>query len=309
MNDREKMLVGAVALLVALWGATEGLGKYRRALERNQNQQRSVAQKLSDARTATARGRRAQQKLRQWQRQSLPSDPEIAKSLYQDWLQQQLTEAGLTVKDLNPLTSRITSGSYKQLSFTVRAEGKLEAFTDFLYQFYQSKHLHRIIKTDLKPTEDRQKLVISFTVDALSLSDANRKDELATGSSDSISQPLEAIRESIVGRNLFATYKPASPTPPEVTVEQSEDTEAAQAYVRGIHYGLEGWQVLVRMENSGKAYYFREGDEISIGRFAGTIIKLDGDQRRMIVSTGRRRVQVSLGQNLGEAVPLRGRRG
>jgi len=311
MNDREKLLAGAVALLVALWSATQGWDKYRGALERNRTEQRNVAQNLSDVRTATARGRRAQKKLRQWQRQSLPSNPEIAKSLYQDWLQQQLTTAGLKTTELNPRTSRTASDSYHQFSFVVRAEGKLTEFTDFLYQFYQAKHLHRISKVDLKPNEDRTGLTISLTVDALSLADANRKDTLAEGLGSKITQPLEQFRENIVGRNLFAAYKPANPEEEKNDTDEQEadDTEAAQAFVRGIHYGLEGWQMLVRMEKSGKVFYFREGDEIKIGRFEGVIEKLDGDQRRVIVSTGEQRVQVRLGQNLGEAQPLTGNAG
>ncbi len=305
MNDREKLLVGAVVALVALWGATQGWGKYQRALENNLNQQRSVAQSLSDARTATARGRRAQKKLRQWQRQSLPSDVEIAKSVYQDWLQQQLSAAGLTIKELNVQTSRTKSDSYQQLSLRVRAEGKLAALTDFLYRFYQAKHLHRISKMDLKPNEKRTSLSIALTVDALSLTDAKRKDQLAEGTQDTMPRSLEQFQKSIVGRNLFAVYAPDSP-PETVGEQEAEDSEAAQAFVRGIHYGLEGWQMSVRMKTSGKVFYFREGDAIKIGRFEGTIEKLDGERRRVIVSTGSQQVQVQLGQNLSEAVPLEG---
>ena len=135
MNDREKFLAVAVAAMVALWGASQGWTKYQTALDKNLNTQRSVAQELSTTRTATARGRRAQQKLRKWQRQSLPTDADIAKSLYQDWLQQQLTSAGLKVKELNIRSPRASSANYRQFTFKINATGKLKQLTEFLMAF------------------------------------------------------------------------------------------------------------------------------------------------------------------------------
>lgn len=304
MNDREKLLAAAVAVMVGLWGASQGWAKYQAALERNLNTQRNVAQELSTVRTATARGRRAQQKLRQWRRQSLPTDPDIAKSLYQDWLQQQLLAAGLQVKEVNPTSPRTGSKSYQQFSFAVSASGKLEQFTDFLYRFYQAKHLHRISAADLNPGSDRKTLTISLTIDTLSLAEADRTDQLAEGTSDLLQEPLEKFRRNIVDRNLFATYQPQKSTEEQVTKSDLPDTEAAQAKFSGINYGQDGWLMSVRMQDSGKVLYFREGDKIEIGRFEGIIEKLDGDRRRAILSTGSARVELRLGKTLAEAETL-----
>ncbi len=301
MNDREKILAAAVAALVALWGASQGWEKYQTAHERNLATQRNVAQELSTARTATLRGRRALQKLHQWRRQSLPSDPDIAKSLYQDWLQQQLTAAGLQVKELNIRSPRTSSTSYQQFSFVIKATGKLEQLTDFLYRFYQARHLHRISQADLAPTEDRQMLKISLTVDALSLADSKREKRLAEGIREEFQQSFDELRDSIVGRNLFATYQPAKSSPSE---NEKDDQEAAQAKFSSINYGQEGWLMSVRMEKSGQVFYFRQGDTIDIGKFKGTIEQLDGIRRRAIVSSETGHVQVRLGQTLAEAEPL-----
>ena len=306
MNDREKILAVAVASLVAMWGASQGWGKYQTALEKNLNAQRNVAQELSTARTATARGRRAQQKLRKWQRQSLPTDPDIAKSLYQDWLQQQLTEAGLKVKELNIRSPRSSSTSYRQFTFVVNASGKLEQLTDFLYRFYKARHLHRISQADLSPAEDRKSLKISLTVDALSLPEAKRSDQLAEGSLEAFQQSLDQFRDSIVGRNLFATYQ-AEKSEDEVAKKETKNTDAEQASFSGLNYGEEGWLMSVRMKNTGKMHYFRVGDAIEIGEFQGTIKRLDGPRRRVIVSQESGPVQVRLGQTLAEAEPFGGK--
>ncbi len=309
MNDREKFLAVAVAAMVALWGASQGWTKYQTALDKNLNTQRSVAQELSTTRTATARGRRAQQKLRKWQRQSLPTDADIAKSLYQDWLQQQLTSAGLKVKELNIRSPRASSANYRQFTFKINATGKLKQLTEFLYGFYQAKHLHRISQATLSPTKGRKSLEISLTVDALSLAEAKRADQLADGTSDPFQQSLAQFRDSIVGRNLFATDRVAKPATKaaevaEMVETETEDNEAARANFSGLNYGQKGWLMSVRMKDSGKVLYFRVGDTIDIGQFQGTVQQFDGARRRVIVSSETGQVQVRLGQTLAEAEPL-----
>lgn len=312
MNEREKKLALAVGAMVALWAASIGWQKYQTALESNENAQLQVAQELSEAKTATLRGRRAQGKLRKWSKQSLPRDPDFAKALYEDWLRQQLTEAGLTVKSLDATEPLSSSRSYKQFTFGVSATGKLKQLTDFLYKFYQSKHLHRISQTTLSPAADdkqKQLLTISMSVDALALPSADREDQLASGNIETLKQPLSQFQEMIGGRDLFTKYEPPKPAVAEVDqpIKVAND-EASKATFSGIHYGDSGWLMLVRMEETGKLLYFREGDQISIGQFQGTVEQLDGDQRLAVVLTGSQRVQVLFGKALSEAVPMRGRR-
>jgi len=60
----------------------------------------------------------------------------------------------------------------------------------------------------------------------------------------------------------------------------------------------------VRIEKEGKVHVFRTGDAIQIGIFEGTIVEFDADGRRAIVATPSGRVEVRLGENLGQARPL-----
>ena len=301
MNQREKLLVGAVGLLVILWGGTVGWDRYESALTSNQNQQSSAEQQLSQARTASARGLRAQRMLRGWQRQSLPRNLDIAKSLYQDWLRLRLVETGLVVRELTESTSRTTQKHFSQMTYVVNAQGTLEELTEFLYRFYQSNHLHRISSASLTPTTTRRSLTVSLTIDALSLPECPRSDQLAEGSSDTFAEPLEEVRDEIVSRNIFVAYEPAKPEQPVEQVDENAG-EATKAVVTGMTQGEGGWQMAVRMSDSGKVSYFRVGDEISIGQFTGRIEEIDG--RRAIVSQEGKRVQIFGGKNLGQAVDL-----
>lgn len=303
MNDREKKLAAIVAAIVVLWGASQGWGKYTSALQRNRNTQTNVAQQLSEARTAKLRGERAQRRLRQWSKQSLPQDPEIAKSLYQDWLQEQLVAAGLKVEQLDARDARSGTTYYEEFNFIVRASGTLSQFADFLHRFYSANHLHRISKSTLTPTEDRRQLNLSFTVDALSLDSADRSEKLAEGKNNELQQPAEQFLTSIDQRNMFATYQPFQPRGSRFG-EGRGDSEAAQARVSGIHYGQDGWLLVVSMQDSGRVYTFREGERIRIGRFRGMVEKLDGERRQAIVTTRDARMVLQLGGTLAEAQPL-----
>jgi hypothetical protein len=302
MSQRERVLAAAVALMVMLWGGTVGWGRYQSTLTNNQNQQLTTGQELSQARTASARGLRAERMLRGWQRQSLPTNLDIAKSLYQDWLRQQLVEAGLIVRELTESTARTTRQHFRQVTYLVNAQGSLEELTDFLYRFYQSNHLHRVSAASLIPTTTRRLLTVSLTIDALSLADCPRSSELAEGSSDTFAETLEEISDEIVSRNIFVAYEPPEPERPVERVVEAVSDEAAKAVVSSLNHGEGGWQMAIRMSDSGKVTYFRVGDEISIGQFTGRVEEMDG--RRAIISLEDKRVQIFGGKNLGQAVAL-----
>jgi hypothetical protein len=80
-------------------------------------------------------------------------------------------------------------------------------------------------------------------------------------------------------------------------------SEADQAFISGMTQGAEGWQISVRLKDSGKMLYFRAGDSIAIGTFNATVIDI-GD-RRVIVERDGSQLQVFLGQNLGQAQPYK----
>ncbi|MEM8943948.1 MAG: hypothetical protein AAGD11_02110 [Planctomycetota bacterium] len=305
MNDREKKLALAVGVAVLLWASNVGWKKYQTVLVANQNRQLQVAQELSEAKTAALRGRRAQGRLRKWNQQSLPTDPDFARSLYQDWLRERLTAVGLKVRSLDVSTPRTSSNSYQQFSFTVGATGTLEELTAFLYSFYKAKHLHRVSQTTLATTDSGKSLTIGLTIDALSLPEAERTDELAAGTVDAFQRPLRDFQASIGRRNPFIAYE----TPTAVTAEVEkppQDDEASQAQFSGIHYGENGWLMVIRLQNSGKLLYFREGDEIRVGQFRGRVQRLDGSRRNAVISLGSKLVELRFGRTLGQTVPLDG---
>lgn len=298
MTQREIKLTAAVAVAGALWAGSEGLKRYRAAVDRNTTIQADAATALDDANFAVKRGERARRRLQDWKARSLPTNPYVAESLYQDWLRKQLTEAGLKVTKLADSAPRTRSAHYGELSVAIEAEGDLPQLADFLYRFYTAPHLHRISAATISANKDAGKLTAAFNVDALILADGPRADALAEGPPQPLPHTLDEFRKRLMDRNLFAAYQPKSG---DKASAGGPDSEASGARLSGMTYGERGWRLDIRLK-SDEVIHFFQGDDISVGRFQGTIVELD--RRRAVIETPAGRVEVRLGQNLGDAKPI-----
>jgi len=297
MTTRERILASVVGGVILLWLASVGLSRYQNALDENRTTLRNVKEQLSEARLSVARGQQAKAKLVEWQKQSLPTDADIANSLYQDWLQQQLIDSGLRVTDLTSSRSlRAQTDAYREFSYTISAEGSLGDFVKFLYSFYQAGHLHRISQATVSPTEEDREVLISLTIDALALPNAPREDQLAQTASSNELPPLEELQDAVVARNVFSPFDASQ----EKTASIAD--EADNARVTAMTYGDGGWRMAIQMKDSGKIRYFRQGDRLNIGSLKGRIAELNG--RRAVLESRGNRLQILLGQTLSEAILL-----
>lgn len=292
MTQREKILAGAVGLMVVAWFGSSALTRYRDAVETNRTKLRDAEQQVSQARTAKLRGQRALTKLRRWQKQALPTNADIANSLYQDWLQKQFTEAGLKVSDIKSSAGlRGPNDRTQQFTFAVTATGQMSQLVDFLSRFYRAGHLQRISRASLSPAKEGNDLAISLTVDAMSMSDSPRADSLSDLESNLPLPSLTEFQAAIAKRDLFSSALASKPV-----------NEADQALVSGMTLGEKGWQMSIRIKDSGRMLYFRAGDAIQVGTFTGKVSEIDG--RRALVEKDGRQMQVQLGQTLGQAQPV-----
>jgi hypothetical protein len=292
------MLAGAVAAAGALWFGTQGLTRYRDALTRNEALQLEAERALIDVQTAEFRGQKARKQLNQWLSQSLPRNREIAESLYQDWLRTQLTEAGLEIAQLSDKSSNNRNPQFGELAIEIRATGAMEKVADFLYRFYASPHLHRISSATLTAEDGGKKLSLTATANALILPDVRRTDKLAEGEPQKLPKSKDEFSASLAARNLFVAHTAKA----DGAAAGQKDEAAAAAKITGMIYGLGGWRMDVQTKDSGDLKHFQQGDDIEFGRLKGKVIELDG--RRAVIETDKGRLEVRLGQNFAEAVPV-----
>lgn len=297
MNSRERMLAIGVGLLAIVWVAMMGVSGFQEARERNQRTLKNTKKALVKAQEAAERGHKAQSQILKWAKQSLPTDTDIAKSLYEDWLREQLTASGLTVNEIDDKSPGGAKKRFEEISFLVSAEGSLDQLSDFLYGFYQAGHLHRVSEANISPNKEETALKISLTIDALSLNDCKRTESLSERPSELPLPPLEELREAIVSRNIFSVYQLNKRQTPDAL-----DPVLAQARITSMLKGRGGWRMTIHRGDNGSILYFREGDSIEIGQFSGQVTQLDG--RRAVVTVRNQQMLVNLGEYLSQAQPL-----
>lgn len=300
MTSREKTLIGAVAAAGLLWFGAQGLTSYREKVTQSKNQLTAAEQALSEANVAQLRGARARKRLNEWRAQSLPTNQEIAESLYQDWLRAQLAGAGMNVVQLTDKSGSAKNPQFGEVTVAGKAEGSLAQLTDFLHRFYAGPHLHRLTNSTIAASDGGQKLTFDFTAAALILPDAKRSDKLAEGDPRPIEgvKSLDDIRKRLVDRNLFVAHAPKGN-------EAAVDNNAADAEITTTiygNYGNEGWQLWVRHKTSGEVSRFLRGDAIQLGSFKGKIVELENG--RVVVETEKGRMEFRTGQNFSQGTLL-----
>ena len=289
MNRREKLLAAGVGSIALLYG---GNWVYRTSYEAPLEQQRAEADRLREdiakRELDLAKFRKASQDLKRWRGQSLPSDTEVARGLYQAWLVELVGAVGFTNPNVDSSEPASRKGIYDSLSFSVRARGSLKQLTRFLFEFYRADHLHQIQSLSLTPVPRADELEIAISIEALSLADADRKDQLATRVSDRLASETLPEYQSIMERNLFG-------------VGGGVD-EADFAYLTAVievNGEPEAWFTL---RASGKLLKLRRHQSFDIGPFHGTVADLNGSD--VILLCDDERWLITVGENLMQASTL-----
>lgn len=227
------------------------------------------------------RGKKAQDRMAQWNRQALPSDAARAGSLYQTWLLEIAGKAGFRQKKVEPGEARSRGDVYQQLPFTVRGQGTLDELVKFLYEFYSAGHLHQIRRLMIRPLEKSKDLDLVITIEALSLPKADRKEELSKEVGKRLALgSVEAYRKAIAGRNVLAPYQPptVAAAPPRRTEAEPkvEPFDASKfAFVTGIVEVNGKPQVWVKARTTDEKFQLSQGDGLQIGPFQATIARIN----------------------------------
>jgi hypothetical protein len=217
MNQRERTLaiaVGALALLLGCYYV------YQKVDAASRQRQQTLENLQGDKRQKERQimlGKLAQQRLAQYQEQSLPPNASRAKELYTAWLLDTVTEIGFESSKVNSATSGIRSpaGAFKAEGFVISGSGSLEMLTRLLHEFYSVDYLHRIKSLNITPQQDSRILSFNMAIEALSLPDAPESDELHGRASDRLAAgDVQAYLDAIVGRNMFGPPN----APPKLTV-------------------------------------------------------------------------------------------
>lgn len=285
MTQREKTLAGAIIALVCLWGGWRWLGSYTDGYDQRVAELSRLDNDLFDEQMEARRAREALLRLERFQGQSLPSDPEVARSVYSAWLIDTIKGAGLDLGSVKWASTRRYEDAATALTFGVNASGSPEAVAKWLDVYYRLDALHQLTNLQVRPSDESgDAWSLAFTTTALIVEGAQREAGLPETVPESSRLRLasaDAYAESLAGRNVFASYTPppppqaerpnvaSKPRPPKPTPPPFDDAEHAQ--LTGIvetGAELEAW---VRIRTTGETLRLHAGDLLEVGLLKGTV--------------------------------------
>jgi hypothetical protein len=148
MKKREKMLALGLVAVLALWQGGVLFQAFviapveEREIDRDAREER-IAVKKKELRASLV----AAARLKDWKLRSLPPDPVVATSMYQNWLVE-LAKKTLSKPLVKPSSQvRKSKGKgdvFQYILVDIEAEGTLAKLCDFLYEFRKSGLLHRV---------------------------------------------------------------------------------------------------------------------------------------------------------------------
>lgn len=296
MKKRERALAIAVGALAAVyvgnWLFEQALtGPVRERELTIQRIRKNIASKERTLRDA----RRAVQQLDQWNQKSLPSDVELARSLYQQWLLELVEQVGFEQPnvDSGEVTARRGSGKdvvFRRLGTTIRGRGTLAQLTDFMYDFYRANHLHQVQRLAITPVPNTGKLDLSLSIEALVLPQADRQDRLSDQESNRLAFADRDAYVSIVQRNVFGEGGAMSFDPADFTVLTAilENDGVPEAWLR--------------VQTTGETLKLTTGAQFEVGQFRGSIAEIE--ERDIVIQSDEERWLLTLGENLTQATAL-----
>jgi hypothetical protein len=302
MNQRERILAGAIMALVALWGGRSLFIKYRTAVDARRAQVQDAQAKLADANLTLAKGRSAVQQMESLQKRSLPTDRERALSLYKAWLLTKAKAAGLTVNDIKLAPRTTASTAFDAIGYQIEANGTLPTVISMLYEFYHSPQLQQITRLRLQRPPGATQLQVTLEVEALCLSGAIATDALPEGDSKRLKLASAADYQKSIGeRDLATVYTPPRPPAPpgekrDTPAAPPKFDEAQLAKFTGSVEGVKGREAWIRVFTTGEMLHVVAGDPVKIGTVEGQIESID--RLSLVLKIGDKKFLVSLGQSL-----------
>jgi len=312
MQRREKLLVYATGgLLAAMAGWYLLFGGDSRTDVQFEIERTRLVGEVEAKQDMVLADQRDAKRLKEWRRSALPPDRVDARRLYQNWLRGLANRFHFRQLSIESKEVESRRDMFTRMSFSVRGHVTLADLTQFLYDFYTAGHLHQIRQLDMKPVEHSSELDVSLTVEAMSLPNADQKDQLSKEPGRGLRlAKLDNYRGPIVKRNLFAPYTPPPPVGPRVAEKKNDKRDppvdtAQFAFVTGFTEvdGLR--QVWIQDRMAGKVWKLKEGEKFKIGQLRGTVRKIASTREVTLDFDGHRR-RLGKGENLRGGVEVDG---
>ena len=297
LNKRERILGALVGIAVLAGAAYFGFSVLSAPTGSRWAERNRLAAEIEKKKLIVERGQKAQAKLAEWEKRSLPAHHELGRSLYQNWLSELVDKVGLTRSRVESGEGRLHQNAYYLFPFTVRGQGNAEKVVEFLFAFYRAGHLHQIRHLSIKPVERGRELDLVMTIEALSLPGA-KSDKLCAEPGTRLAQTsIDEYVNTFVRRDLFSPFLPGSNS----GSGRSKLDPAKYAYLTAV-LSVEGRpQAWFVARTTDQIYKLSEGEEFTVGAVRTKVVRIG--QRDVDLEIDGARYTVGLGNSLRDGQP------
>ena len=139
MNEREKNLVKIIGTMFVLYLLWSGYGRYQSAVSQRTKQIEQLTSKQSELSEKVMMGAIADGTFGEYTARSLPSNPEAARSQYQQWLLELVHDKGMDNVQVDFTSSRPVGGIYQKVDFRITGATELPELIGMMHDFYATK--------------------------------------------------------------------------------------------------------------------------------------------------------------------------
>lgn len=257
-------------------------------LEKMQSRKEQLQKKIKTKKKELAASKEAVEKLEEFEQRSLPSDLEVARTVYRSWLLELVDKSKFHSAhvDSSPPASR--KGYYDTLAFSVRGNGTLLHLCRFLYDFYHAGHLHKIQSISLTPLGKTGEIDIALSIEALALPGTERTGQLSAEISNRLEYPSLKDYQLIAQRNVFSAG--------------GESDLTKQAFLTAVTRNGNEPEIWFTLRGKDSLLKLHEGSDFEIGHVTGRVVEILDDD--VILESVGERWLLSIGEPLAAAVAL-----
>ncbi len=296
MTPRIKWLLIAGLAVFGLYGLDS---LYRSWIERPTQQLTAKFDDLNDMLNASKSEQLVAQKqgkrLESFAARALPDDPQLARSLYQQWLLNLLEKNELTsasVDAAQPVRLEIRSRTKKgkrqlvghRINYSLRGQATLAKLSGFLNDFRKAGHLHKIRAITLNPIGNEGRLDADLTIEVLCLEASANKEQLGVWEVIDEAVIAHSTYDHLVRRNLFARGFAKALFDVELKAITSNREGIAQAWFR--------------IDGRGTTKTIAAGNQIPVALHDIEVIEVLSN--KVLVRVNEESHWIKLGQSIGE---------
>lgn len=296
MNTRTRWMVIAASAIGILYGSDTAYRSYIEKPSSEYEQQLSeLTESLQKAKSEDSAAKRKYRKMSEFAARSLPAEPELARSAYQAYLLQLIEKHHWESRSIDAglpaalqTKSRTARSKKRTIGYTLRTslhgQATLAQLVSFLREFQEGPHLQQISDISLNPLGNGTTLDIQLQIEALGLSDADRKGELSSWLLDSTTTSDPSLDQRCVQRNLFA---------------RGTSKKLQEIKLKAITYNKAGKpEAWFHVQPNQPPQILTLGETLNIASFDVTLVAVEND--RVCVSLNQQKGWIELGQSLAQ---------